>query len=73
MNNQITIDQLRKLKLFGMADAFAGIVSLPMQKRPGIETAMARMVEAEQSHRNKTLTDRLLKASHLHGNAYIRT
>ena len=72
MNNQITIDQLKKLKLFGMAEEFAGIVNLPMHKRPGIESAMAKMVEAEQCHRNKALTERLLKASHLHGNACIQ-
>jgi len=72
MNNQITIDQLKGLKLYGMAEAFAGIVNLPLQRRPSIESAMAKMVEAEQCHRNKALAERLLKASHLRGNVLIQ-
>jgi len=51
MNNQETINILNGLKLKGMSDAFASMVAMPTQERPGIEMGVARMAEAEQMHR----------------------
>ena len=54
MNSQETVIQLRELKLKGMADAFESILSLPVQNRPAMEAAIARLAEAEaQDRRNR--------------------
>jgi DNA replication protein DnaC len=65
MNNQITIDQLRLLKLNGMADAFEAIMKEPVQLRMELPAAIAKMVEEEFCCRNKAKTERLLKGARL--------
>ena len=56
MNSQETVIQLRELKLKGMADAFESILSLPVQNRPAMEAAIARLAEAEaQDRRNREI------------------
>jgi len=65
MNTQIIINQLKELGLYGMAESFEGMMNLPLQKRPGLDRAVEKMVEMEICTRDKQLTERLLKAAKL--------
>ncbi|MBQ2107735.1 MAG: IS21-like element helper ATPase IstB [Bacteroidales bacterium] len=71
MNNQETITQLETLKLNGMADAFKGMLTLPLQDRPSLEMAVAKMAEAEIQHRNRKRTEIYLKTSKLRYSAVL--
>ena len=53
MNYQETIIQLNELKLHGMASAYESIMTLPVQNRPTLDNAVARLVEAEAASRRK--------------------
>lgn len=65
MNAQETIIQLKELKLKGMAAALEAVMTLPVQNRPTLELAIARMVEAEQQDRQDRKTEMYLKTSRL--------
>ena len=65
MNNQETITQLESLKLKGMAEAFKGMLNLPLQDRPSLEMAVAKMAESEIQNRNQRRTEMYLKTSKL--------
>lgn len=65
MNNQETIDQLKSLKLNGMAAYFSQVEELPVQERPSIELFMAQMAEHELLYRSQKRTERYLKSSKL--------
>lgn len=65
MNTQETIIQLKELKLKGMAASLEAIMNLPVQNRPTLELAVARMVEAEQQDRRDRKTEMYLKTSRL--------
>lgn len=65
MNTQETIIQLKELKLKGMAASLEAIMNLPVQNRPTLELAVARMVEAEQQDRLERKTEMYLKTSRL--------
>ena len=71
MNTQETIIQLNELKLRGMASALDSIMTLPVQNRPTLELAIARMVEAEAQDRKNRKTEMYLKISRLRYNALI--
>ncbi len=71
MNTQTTIDQLRRLKLTGMAQAYEQVVSLPSQDRPGADLMLAQLSEAEQQHRMQRKTQIYLKSSKLRYSAII--
>lgn len=71
MNTQITLDQLKQLKLPGMADAYQAVLSLPVQEQPSIHQFMARLSEAEIQHRAHLRTQALLKLSKLRYHAVI--
>jgi len=71
MNNQMTAEMLKNLKLYGMAEIFSDFMNLPLQNRPGLDVAVAKMIEAENCYRQKALTEKLLKASKLRYNACI--
>ena len=60
MNNQETITQLETLKLKGMAEAYKGMLSLPLQDRPSLEMAVAKMAESEIQNRNHRRTEMYL-------------
>lgn len=72
MNTQVTISQLKDLGLYGMAESFESIMALPMQKRPGLDRAVEKMVESEICTRNQKLTEKLLKAAKLRYTVYIQ-
>lgn len=65
MNTQETIIQLKDMKLKGMAASLETIMTLPVQARPTLELAVARMVEAEQQDRRDRKTEMYLKTSRL--------
>ena len=71
MNNSITAGILKELGLYGMADAFSSIIMLPMQRRPSLDAAVAKMAEAEQLYRKNAKAEKLLKAAKLRMKAYI--
>lgn len=71
MNTQITIDQLTKLKLHGMARTYQAILSMPVQDQPTINQMMARLVESEIQYRNNKRTDLYLRLSKLRYNAIL--
>ena len=68
---QTTITQLKELGLLGMAEAFEAMMILPMQKRPGLERAVEKMVQTEICTRDRKLTERLLKAAKLRYKVFI--
>jgi len=71
MNTQITLDQLKQLKLSGMANAYQVVLSLPVQEQPSIHQLMARLTEAETQNRLQIKTQAYLKKSKLRYNAVI--
>lgn len=71
MNHQLTLDQLNKLRLHGMADSYQGVISLPVQEQPSIHPFIARLTEAEAQHRVNLKTKLLLKQSKLRYNAVL--
>ena len=71
MNTQETIIQLKELKLKGMAASLEVVMTLPVQNRPTLELAIARMVEAEQQDRRDRKTEMYLKTSRLRYTALL--
>ncbi len=71
MNNGTIVTMLKDLKLNGFAESFNELMSLPLQMRPGLDVCVARMIEAEQCHRNNARTQKLLKAAKLRYGGYI--
>ena len=71
MNAQETIIQLKELKLKGMASSLESIASLPIQSRPTLELAIARMVEAEIQNRRDRKTEMYLRTSKLRYTALL--
>lgn len=71
MNTLETIIQLKDMKLKGMAASLETIMTLPVQARPTLELAVARMVEAEQQDRRDRKTEMYLKTSRLRYTALL--
>ena len=71
MNIQETVTQLKELKLRGMSSSLESIMNLPVQSRPTLELAIARMVEAENMDRRDRKTEMYLKISKLRYTALI--
>lgn len=71
MNNQETTDQLEGLKLKGMANAYKAMLNLPIHNRPGMEQAIAKLVEAEKDYRRDKRTEMYLKTSKLRYSAIM--
>lgn len=71
MNAQLTLDYLTKLKLPGMARAYQGILSIPLQDQPSMNQAIARLAEAELQDRANKKTDMFLRLSKLRYNAIL--
>ncbi len=71
MNTQITLDQLKKLRLTGMADAYQAMLSLPLQDQPPVHQFIARLSEAEIQHRVQLKTQTYIKLSKLRYNAVM--
>ena len=71
MSIQTIVTQLKELGLEGMAESFDATMALPIQKRPGIERAVEKMIESEVCMRDRKLSERLIKAAKLRYNVYI--
>ena len=71
MNNQQTADLLEGLKLKGMAKAFTEMIQMPLQQRPSMELAVAKLVDAERQYRTNLRTEIYLKTSRLRYNAVM--
>jgi DNA replication protein DnaC len=71
MNQQVTLDKLKELKLEGMAKAYETILSTPIQQQSNYQIIVNRLIEAEQLYRRQKRTEMYLKLSKLRYNAVI--
>jgi len=65
MNDQQTIEILKSLRLFAMAETFQAFLRLPSGQSADPTELIAEMAEAEQSARRTRRTNRLLKHARL--------
>ena len=65
MNTQLTLDQLRSLKLHGMADAYQENLTLPVHDQATADLLVASMVDSELHHRKEQLMRRHLQRSRI--------
>jgi DNA replication protein DnaC len=56
MNNQNTLQTLRRLKLTGMANQFEAILQMPIHQQPDPTVALVQLLEAEELYRNHRRT-----------------
>lgn len=63
MNTQLTLDQLRSMRLHGMADAYQDLLTLPVQEQPSSDLLIGTLVDAEQAYRKEQTTRRHLQRS----------
>ncbi len=71
INTDQTIEQLKQLKLFGMAQAYGTTITLPSHQLPTAHELMALLAEAEQLSRTQLRTQMYLKLSGLRYDAVI--
>ncbi len=71
MNNQVSLEKLKDLKLTGMARAYEAILTTPVHEQPGYPIVVNRLIEAEQLYRQQKRTDMYLRLSKLRYNAVI--
>lgn len=69
MDREQTLEQLKKMKLAGMAARYAAELSLPAHQQEEGHLLLAMMVQAESEYRDNKKTERYLKASKLRYNA----
>lgn len=65
MNTSATLEQLRELKLSGMARSYEAILQLPVNKHPEGHMLVAQLTEAERLNRIHYKTELYLKLSRL--------
>ena len=71
MNNNATLNQLKELKLHGMATAYEAIIHWPVNKQPDAHELMAQMAEKETLFRNERRTQMYLRLSKLRYTAHL--
>jgi DNA replication protein DnaC len=71
INTDQTIEQLKQLKLYGMAQAYGTTLTLPSHELPTAHELMAVLVEAEQQNRTQQRTQLYLKLSGLRYDAVL--
>lgn len=69
MNREQTLEQLKKMKLTGMARRYEAELSLPLEQREDAHTLLAMMAQAESEYRSGKQTERYLRVSKLRYNA----
>ena len=69
MNREQTLEQLKRMKLTGMARRYESELSLPPEQREDAHTLLAMMTQAESEYRSGKQTERYLRASKLRYNA----
>lgn len=65
MNTQATLQQLRELKLDGMARSYEAILDLPTSSQPGTHELLAQLVQQETDHKRFKRTQMYLRLSKL--------
>ncbi|NJP12581.1 MAG: ATP-binding protein [Leptolyngbyaceae cyanobacterium RU_5_1] len=65
MNTSATLQQLRELRLDGMARSYESILQLPSHQHPEGHTLIAQLIDAERLNRIHNRTQLLLKLSRL--------
>lgn len=72
MNTNSTLEQLRQLKLHGMADSYKSILDLPVHQQPeSMHHLIALLGQAEDEYRNHNRSIRHLRRSRLRYDATI--
>jgi len=71
MNTQETVEQLKMLKLKGMAQAYQSLITMPVHEQLTLHQAIARLAEAELQHRGHQKTQMYLRLSKLRYNAVL--
>lgn len=65
MNSTATVQELKQLKLAGMASHYEGILTLAAHQQPDAHTLLAQLAQAELQWRTQQKTGMLLKLSKL--------
>jgi DNA replication protein DnaC len=71
MNTEITVQQLRDMKLQGMAEQYQAILGLPLNQHPESHQLIALLAQAELQRRTENKTSVFLKLSKLRYPAMI--
>lgn len=61
MNNQATLEAMRKLSLWGMAQSFESLIRLPLDQHPTADQVVGQLTQAEQSYRQHRKTVRAVR------------
>lgn len=65
MNTEATLEQLRELKLHGMARGYQAVLSLPVNNQPETHELLAQLVQQELEHKRFKRTELYLRLSKL--------
>lgn len=65
MNTQNTVEQLKSLRLTGMAKRYEAALSLPVHELQDVHTLIATITQAEMEYRDHARTQKYLKSSKL--------
>lgn len=65
MNTEATLEQLRELKLFGMARGYQAVLSLPIHNQPETHELLAQLTQQELEHKRFKRTELYLRLSKL--------
>lgn len=71
MNTQFTLEQLKTLRLNGMAKRYQAALDLPSHQQEDAHSLVALLSQAELEYRNHYRTERLLKNSRLRYHAVL--
>lgn len=71
MNTQATLDQMRELRLHGMADSYEAVMGLPLNSQPGSHQLIAQLVQHETESKQRKRTEMYLRLSKLRYAAMI--
>lgn len=67
-----SLESMRQMKLTGMADAYEGLLSLPVNQQPEAHEMLARLVDAEKQQRAHNRMQMFLRLSKLRYPAVIQ-
>ena len=65
MNTQSTLEQLRELKLYGMANRYQAVLEQPLHQQPEPHLLLGMLADAESQHRQIARTELYLRLSKL--------
>lgn len=65
MNREATLEQLRQLKLHGMARGYEAVMSLPVNNQPGAHELIAQLAQQEVENKRLRRTELYLRLSKL--------